>query len=177
MNIFYLLRKIKTTNIYSVLNYKSSSVKLPKSLLSDAAKAPTAPISDLKVKGIYFFTSPFFYFFSYKLLFVCGKSLNQTVLLKKQGPSHWRSITEDLLMANRFCYMASAECDHTSGGAGQRLVPHRLLPIQSVLCSPLGAVFTFHPGQTTKSGPLVDLGFISSFQTFFKRPAIAMGYR
>lgn len=71
-----------------------------------------------------------------------------------------RYITEDLLRASRFCFMASAECDHPSVDVGRGLVPCRLLQTQPVLYSPWGAVFTFNAVQTTKSGPPGDLGFI-----------------
>lgn len=101
---------------------------------------------------------------------------------KRQGASHrppWErgSITEDLLRAGRFCFMALAECDHPSVGVGRGLVPHRLLQTQPFLCSPWGAVFTFNAGQTTKSGPHGDLGFNPfEFKPLSKAPHIARGY-
>lgn len=83
------------------------------------------------------------------------------------------SITVDLLRAGRFCFMASAECDHPSVGVGRGLVPRRLLQTQPFLCSPRGAVFTFDAGQTTKSGPLGDLGFTPfEFRTLSKGLAL-----
>lgn len=77
------------------------------------------------------------------------------------------------MRAGRFCFTASAECDRPSVGFGSGLVPRRRLQTQSFLCSPWGAVFTFDAGQTTRSGPLGDLGFtVFDFKLFSKGLAL-----
>lgn len=85
-------------------------------------------------------------------------------LVKDRGhPSglHEKGIYYDgSIEGHRFCFIASAECDHPLVGVGRELVPRRLRQTRPVLCSLLRAVFTFNAGQTTKWGPLGDLGYI-----------------